>query len=132
MRSDSPERGAGRGGAAGRLQPSGTVALRIDEREQSGTDAADGDLDDELLYWRARAKELEEQLAAMRARLLALADHLPPSLAPLLGSDTSALARSYEGSDPLADWEETTLLKPASVAHELGRLWEKIRRTRAQ
>jgi len=129
MRTDPPERTFARTGASPRTAGAGsTVALRLEERESdTGREA---EVEGELLYWRSRARELEAQVAAMRARMLALAEHLPAALAPLIGSDPESLSGSGKGRDPLEDWEETTLLKPSSVALELPRLWERLRWTR--
>lgn len=133
MRSDPPERALARTGAPARAQAGGSpVALRIEERDAPSDHREEGEAEGDLLYWRTRARELEAQLAAMRARLIALADRLPASVAPLVGSDPDALLQGVRGCDPLEDWEETTLLKPSSVAQELPRLWEKLERTRVR
>jgi hypothetical protein len=128
MRPDSPERALVRAGTQARVASS-AAALRPDERP-AGEEARESDPQAEVRYWRARAAELEEQVEVMRARLLALAEHLPPTLATALGRDGDALAFAVAGRDVLEGWEETVLLKPSSVAIELPRLWERLRRDR--
>lgn len=85
-----------------------------------------GELAGQLAFWRARAAELEQQLAASRGRLRALAELLPPSLAVLVHGELDALRVGLVREDLLAGWEETVLLKPANVASELERLWNRL------
>lgn len=118
----------------GRLVPGGVRAEDgLDDR--SGTDpdvveigAPEGDPEGQVEFWRARAQELEQQLATSRARLLELADVLPPALAVLVHGDIEALRVSLIREDLLAEWEETVALQPASVAAELERLWSRLGR----
>ncbi|HZR84631.1 MAG TPA: hypothetical protein VFD92_26290 [Candidatus Binatia bacterium] len=133
MRPDAAERGASRSASPGRPHVAGVVPAphRSDERVVDALRGAEDPNEGDLLYWKSRAQELEAQLAAARARLLALADHLPPALVAVLGRDPDALAGVGCQLDVLEDWDETTLLKPATVAVELPRLWQRLRRTAA-
>jgi hypothetical protein len=88
--------------------------------------ALDGDLAREARFWRARAEELAAQVETVQKRLLALTDHLPTRFAHLPAYDLADLQREADWPDPLADWKETTLLEPASVASDLPRLWKRL------
>jgi hypothetical protein len=118
----------------GRLVPGG---VRADER--TGHDvaadpngvaiiASEVDLAGQVEFWRARARELEQQLATSRGRLLELADLLPPALAVLVHGDIEELRIGLGRNDLLAGWEETVSLRPANVASELERLWNRLGR----
>jgi hypothetical protein len=88
--------------------------------------ALHGDLEREARFWRARAEQLAAEMAALQARLVALAEHLPARYAQLLTCDPADLERAAGWLDPLASWQETTTLKTASVAAELSRLWARL------
>mgnify|MGYP000458431194 CR=1 FL=1 len=84
----------------------------------------DGDPVAEARFWRARAQALDDRIARLQDRLLALTDFLPAKYARLLGCDPAEIRRESVASDPFVDWHETTELEPGNVASGLARLWQ--------
>ena len=73
-----------------------------------------------------RLRDLEEQLAAARRRLLLLAQVLPPDALAFLEMDLDELARRRGFWDPLANWSESSDLTPAEVRTEIADLWASL------
>ncbi|MHB1047375.1 MAG: hypothetical protein ACYC4P_15330 [Thermoanaerobaculia bacterium] len=87
--------------------------------------------DGEAAYWRERALALEKELAAARARLLALARSAPVETVTLLGVDPAALSRRAATADVFEGWEDTVYVRTSDVATELAGLWERLGRDAA-
>ena len=82
--------------------------------------------DDELRYWKERAREFERLAAALRDRLAAMAAVVPTDLVPLLTADPATIREEGLSGKAVIGLEEGTALRAARVAEELPLLWRRL------
>jgi hypothetical protein len=73
-----------------------------------------------------RLRDLEEQLAAARKRLVLLAQVLPTDALAFLQMDLDELSLRRGYWDPLANWSESSELTPGEIESEVADVWARL------